>query len=158
MPSAVLSDVRSSLSTLIRFRCVAAMVRTQSSWVRGRSSNCLGYPVGAETHGAGDRSGQGLLVGRQALLERRLDVDVREQLIHHGRRDLVSDLRIGDQLFRGRLDRVRVECLVADVAREQAEHSEERPDDDQDTDEHHSAHGGVAIAGHAPVSSSHMGY
>ena len=35
---------------------------------------------------------------------------------------------------RGLLDRVRVEGLVADVAREQAEHREERPDDDEDTD------------------------
>ena len=80
---------RSSLSTLIRFRCVAVMVRTQSSWALGRSSKLLRYPVGADTHGAGDRSGQGLLVGREPLLERRLDVDVREQLVDERGRDLV---------------------------------------------------------------------
>ena len=90
-----------------------------------------GGPVRELAQARGGRAGQAFLLGGQLLLERRRDVDVREQLLDEAGRDLVADLVVGDHLGGGVRDRVRVEPLEADVAREQAQHREQGRQDDE---------------------------
>ena len=104
---------------------------TQRVWTRGRSSMRTAARSESSRRPRGGRAGQAFLRLGQLLLQRRLNVDVREQLLDEAGRDLVADLVVGDHLGGGVRDRVRVEPLEADVAREQAHHREQGRQDDE---------------------------
>ena len=89
----------------------------------------LRRPVGARARETGENRRQSLLCRRQALRDRGLDVDVREQPVDGCRGDLGADLVVFDHLPRDRLEPVFVEDRVLDVERE---HPDEREQDRHD--------------------------
>ena len=105
------------------------VVSTHSACTRGRSSAASRCPVGARARETGEYRRQPLLRRRQALGDRRLDVDVRKQPVDGCRGDLGADLVVFDHLPRDRLEPVFVEDRVLDVERE---HPDEREQDRHD--------------------------
>ncbi len=102
---------------------------------------CFCHGLGARADAARDRAGQPFQLRRQPLVDRRLHIDVVEELVDEARGDLIADRVICDQLTGRVLDGAGVEGLVADVAREQGDDREERADDDEDPGEQHAPHG-----------------
>jgi hypothetical protein len=92
----------------------------------------VGGAVGELAEARRDRPGQTLLVGRQAVLELGRNVHVGEERVDGGRGDLVPDGVVRDQLGRGLLERLVVERLPVQVAREDRDRREERAEDDED--------------------------
>ena len=79
-----------------------------------------------------------LLIGRQPLLQRRRDIDVRVQRVDERRRDLIADFVVGDELLCGALDRFGIEALEADVAGQKAQKGQEDAEPGQDASDGHS--------------------
>ena len=96
-----------------------------------------GGPVGelAQTRRSG--AGEPLLVGRQPLLQRCRDIDVRVQRVDERRRDLIADLVVGDEFAGGSRDRFGVEALEADVAGQEAQKGQEHAEHGEDAGNDH---------------------
>ena len=90
-------------------------------------------PIGARAGETGENGREPLLRGRQALRDRRLDVDVPEQRLDRLRRDLGPDLVVLDHVPRDRLEAVLVEGGVLDVERDHPDEREEDRDDRENT-------------------------
>ena len=89
--------------------------------------------LGEGTERARDRAGEPLLLGRQPLLERRLHVDLREELVGQRRCDLLLDHLVVDQLPRGLLELAPVERLALHEVGRDRHHDEEHAEHGEQT-------------------------
>ena len=97
-----------------------------------------GGPLGELAQTRRRRAGEPLLVGRQPLLQRCRDIDVRVQRVDERRRDLIADLVVGDEFAGGSRDRLGVEALEADVAGQEAQEGQEHAEHGEDAGNDHS--------------------
>ena len=128
-PPSVWMKVVSSSSRRTSCRCVARRHLHPHRLHARPFERCIWLPVGARLRDTRQHRSEPLLCRGQALGDRRLDVDVREQRVDRLGCDLCADLGVFDHLPRDRLEALLVESGVLDV---EGDHPHEREQDRHD--------------------------